>query len=389
MSYSVLIVDDEENARKNIGDFLTSKKYEVIEAENLKKAREAIQKGTGDVILLDVQLPDGYGPNLLQETANLAVRPPVIIITAFGDIQMAVEAMRNGAHDFLTKPVDLTNLEQSLQRACETVSLRRELAHLRKTQSENLGFVLGHNPLMQSVIEQAKRAANASVSVLITGETGTGKEVLARFIHSSGPRSGKPFIALNCAAIQNTMLESELFGYEAGAFTGAEKRKPGLMEVADNGILFLDEISSMPLDTQAKLLRVIEENAFRRVGGTTLIRVDVEVLAASNRDLKLMMKNGDFREDLYFRLKVVDLNLPSLRERKEDIPDLVGYFIRNFNMKLGKNILGISPKALQALKAYNWPGNIRELSNAMERAALFCDTESIELADLPLDISRV
>ena len=389
MSYSVLIVDDEENARKNIGDFLTSKKYEVIEAENLKKAREAIQKGTGDVILLDVQLPDGYGPNLLLETANLAVRPPVIIITAFGDIQMAVEAMRNGAHDFLTKPVDLTNLEQSLQRACETVSLRRELAHLRKTQSENLGFVLGHNPLMQSVIEQAKRAANASVSVLITGETGTGKEVLARFIHSSGPRSGKPFIALNCAAIQNTMLESELFGYEAGAFTGAEKRKPGLMEVADNGILFLDEISSMPLDTQAKLLRVIEENAFRRVGGTTLIRVDVEVLAASNRDLKLMMKNGDFREDLYFRLKVVDLNLPSLRERKEDIPDLVGYFIRNFNMKLGKNILGISPKALQALKAYNWPGNIRELSNAMERAALFCDTETIELADLPLDISRI
>ena len=365
MSYSVLIVDDEENARKNIGDFLTSKKYEVIEAENLKKAREAIQKGMGDVILLDVQLPDGYGPNLLQETANLAVRPPVIIITAFGDIQMAVEAMRNGAHDFLTKPVDLTNLEQSLQRACETVSLRRELAHLRKSQSENLGFVLGNNPSMLSVIEQSKRAANASVSVLVTGETGTGKEVLARFIHSSGPRSGKPFIALNCAAIQNTMLESELFGYEQGAFTGADKRKPGLMEVADNGILFLDEISSMPLDTQAKLLRVIEENAFRRVGGTTLIRVDVQVLAASNRDLKTMMKNGDFREDLYFRLKVVDLNLPSLRDRKEDIPDLVGYFIRNFNMKLGKNILGISPKALQALKAYNWPGNIRELSNAI------------------------
>lgn len=389
MSYSVLIVDDEENARKNIGDFLTSKKYEVIEAENLKKAREAIQKGTGDVILLDVQLPDGYGPNLLQETANLSVRPPVIIITAYGDIQMAVEAMRNGAHDFLTKPVDLTNLEQSLQRACESVALRRELAHLRKSQTENLGFVLGHNPQMQGVIEQAKRAADASVSVLITGETGTGKEVLARFIHSSGPRSGKPFIALNCAAIQNTMLESELFGYEAGAFTGAEKRKPGLMEVADGGILFLDEISSMPLDTQAKLLRVIEENAFRRVGGTTLIRVDVEVLAASNRDLKHMMKEALFREDLYYRLKVVDLNLPALRERKEDIPDLVGFFIRNFNMKLGKNILGISPKALQALKTYNWPGNIRELSNSLERASLFCDTEMIEVGDLPMDIAKV
>lgn len=388
MSYSVLIVDDEANARKNIGDFLTSKKYEVFEAENLKKAREAIQKGTGDVILLDVQLPDGYGPSLLQETSYLPTRPPVIIITAFGDIQMAVEAMRGGAHDFLTKPVDLVNLEKSLQRACETVAMRRELDHLRKSQSDNFGFVLGNNPQMLSMIDQAKRAAAASVSVLITGETGTGKEVLAKFIHSAGPRSGKPFIALNCAAIQNTMLESELFGYEAGAFTSAEKRKPGLMEVADTGILFLDEISSMPMDTQAKLLRVIEENAFRRVGGTTLIRVDVEILAASNRDLKTMMKDGIFREDLYYRLKVVDLNLPPLRERKEDIPDLVGFFIRHFNMKLGKNILGISPKALQALKAYSWPGNIRELSNALERAALFCDTELIEVGDLPLDIVK-
>lgn len=388
MSYSVLIVDDEENARKNIGEFLASKGYEVFGAENLKKAREAIQKGTGDVILLDVQLPDGYGPNLLLETANIPVRPPIIIITAYGDIQMAVEAMRNGAHDFLTKPVDMSNLEQSLQRACESVAMRRELAHLRKSQNENIGFVLGHNSQMQNVIDQANRAANASVSVLITGETGTGKEVLAKHIHSSGPRSGKPFIALNCAAIQNTMLESELFGYEAGAFTSAEKRKPGLMEVADTGILFLDEISSMPQDIQAKLLRVIEENAFRRVGGTALIRVDVQILAASNRNLKSMMKEGTFREDLYFRLKVVDLNLPALRERKEDIPDLVGFFIRNFNMKLGKNILGITPKALQALKTYNWPGNIRELSNALERAALFCDAETIDIGDLPLDITH-
>jgi two-component system response regulator AtoC len=388
MSYSVLIVDDEENARKNIGDFLATKQYEVIEAENLKKAREAIQKGIGDVILLDVQLPDGYGPNLLLETANMLIRPPVIIITAYGDIQMAVEAMRNGAHDFLTKPIDLTNLEQSLQRACETVAMRRELAHLRKSQSENLEFVLGHNPQMLAVIDQAKRAANASVSVLLTGETGTGKEVLAKFIHSSGPRSGKPFIALNCAAIQNTMLESELFGYEAGAFTSANSKKPGLMEIADNGILFLDEISSMPLETQSKLLRAIDENSFYRVGGIKLLHVDVQVLAASNRDLKAMMKAGDFREDLYYRLKVVDLNLPPLRDRKEDIPDLVGFFIRAFNMKLGKNILGISPKALQTLKTYPWPGNIRELSNALERAALFCDTEMIEVGDLPLDISR-
>jgi two-component system, NtrC family, response regulator AtoC len=389
MSYSVLIVDDEENARKNIGDFLTSKGYEVIGAAKLEEARKAIEMGAGDVILLDVRLPDGYGPNLLMETANMSVRPPIIIITAYGDIEMAVESMRNGAHDFLTKPVDLGQMERTLQRACEIVAMRRELAHLRQTQTKDLEFVIGNNPNMKVVLEQANRAAVSSVSVLITGETGTGKEVLAKYIHVSGPRVGKPFIALNCAAIQNTVLESELFGYEAGAFTGAERRKPGLMEVADTGILFLDEISSMPLDIQAKLLRAIDEKAFRRVGGTALLKVDVQILAASNRDLKTLMRENQFREDLYYRLKVVDLHLPPLKDRKEDIPELVGFFIRQDNMKLGKNILDITPRALQALKAYSWPGNIRELSNALERACLFCDGASIDLAELPADITRV
>lgn len=386
MSNSVLIVDDEENARKNIGDFLTSKGYEVIGAAKLEEARSAIQKGAGDVILLDVRLPDGYGPNLLNETASMPVRPPIIIITAYGDIEMAVESMRNGAHDFLTKPVDLIQMERSLQRACEIVSMRRELAHLRQTQNKGVDFIVGNNPEMKLMLNQANRAAVSSVSVLITGETGTGKEVLAKYIHSCGPRADKPFIALNCAAIQNTVLESELFGYEAGAFTGAERRKPGLMEVADTGILFLDEISSMPLDIQAKLLRAIDEKAFRRVGGTVLIKVDVQILAASNRDLKNMMHENLFREDLYYRLKVVDLHLPPLKDRKEDIPELVGFFIRQDNMKLGKNILDITPRALQALKTYPWPGNIRELSNAIERACLFCDGESLDLAELPVDI---
>jgi two-component system response regulator AtoC len=389
MSYSVLIVDDEENARKNIGDFLTSKGYEVKGAAKLEEARKAIEMGAGDVILLDVRLPDGYGPNLLMETANMPVRPPIIIITAYGDIEMAVESMRNGAHDFLTKPVDLGQMERTLQRACEIVAMRRELAHLRQTQTKDIEFVIGNNPEMKIVLEQANRAAVSSVSVLITGETGTGKEVLAKYIHVSGPRVGKPFIALNCAAIQNTVLESELFGYEAGAFTGAERRKPGLMEVADSGILFLDEISSMPLDIQAKLLRAIDEKAFRRVGGTALLKVDVQILAASNRDLKTLMRENQFREDLYYRLKVVDLHLPPLKDRKEDIPELVGFFIRQDNMKLGKNILDITPRALQALKAYSWPGNIRELSNALERACLFCDGASIDLAELPADIARV
>ncbi len=388
MSLTILIVDDEENARVNIGDFLKGKGYEVLGAGTLAEARDFLKKSDADVILLDVRLPDGYGPNLLLETAQHPARPPIIIITAHGEIEMAVEAMKSGAHDFLTKPIQFEQLEQSIKRAGEVVSLRRELAHLRQHQPGAVDFVVGENAQIKLVLDQSKRAASASVSVLITGETGSGKEVLASFIHKQGPRAEKPFIAVNCAAIQPTVLESELFGYEAGAFTGAEKRKNGLMEVADEGILFLDEISSMPLDIQAKLLRAIEEHAFRRVGGTTLIKVDVQVLAASNRDLKLMLKEGNFREDLYYRLKVVDLHLPPLRERVEDIPELVGFFIRRNNARLGVNITDVAPTAMEALKKYSWPGNIRELSNALERAALFCDTGVIELVDLPSDMIK-
>jgi DNA-binding NtrC family response regulator len=318
----------------------------------------------------------------------MAQRPPIILITAYGDIEMAVDAMKNGAHDFLSKPIQLPQLEKSIQRAVEIVSMRRELAHLRETQKKSANFVVGQSPEMQSLVRQAQRAATASVSVLITGETGTGKEVLARYIHQSGGRANKPFIAINCAAIQNTMLESELFGYEAGAFTGAERRKHGLMEVADGGVLFLDEISSMPMDIQAKLLRALEERAFRRVGGTSLIHVDVQVLAASNRNLKTMIRDNQFREDLYYRLKVVDLHLSALRERREDIPELVGFFLRLYNIRMGMNVIDVNPRAMEALVAYSWPGNIRELSNTIERALLFCDGEAIDLPDLPTDLTR-
>ncbi len=224
--------------------------------------------------------------------------------------------------------------------------------------------------------------------MLITGESGTGKEIIAKVVHSSGLRAQKPFIDINCAAIQTTVLESELFGYEPGAFTGAEKRKPGLMEVADGGVLFLDEISSMPLDMQAKLLRALEERTFRRVGGTHTLRVDVQVLAASNRDLPGMMAEGKFREDLYYRLKVVDLHLPPLREHKEDIPELVGLFIRRNNPSMGLNITDVTPRAMQAMMEHNWPGNIRELRNVIERAMLFCDDASIDLPHLPSEISH-
>lgn len=386
MGATILIVDDEENARHNIGTFLSSQGYEISGVASLQEARECIKLGNADIILLDVQLPDGYGPSLLEETAHYPNRPPIILITAYGDIEMAVEAMKNGAHDFLQKPIKLARLENSIQRAEEIVTMRRELAHLRSVRQDQLNFIVGSTQKMKTLVDQAQRAAASSVSVLITGETGTGKEVLANAIHQTGSRADKPFIAINCAAIQRTMLESELFGYEAGAFTGADKRKHGLMEIADGGILFLDEISSMPVDMQAKLLRALDENAFRRVGGINLINVDVQIIAASNRDLVKLQEDGKFRVDLYFRLKVVDLHLPLLRERKEDIPEFVGYFLKINNPQMGKNIQDVTPRAMQALTAYDWPGNIRELKNTLERAMLFCDDAAIDLSHLNAEI---
>ena len=388
MSATILIVDDEEHARLHIGSFLKSRGYEVLDVSTLSEARECIRLGKADIILLDVQLPDGYGPDLLEETARLPNRPPIILITSFGDIEMAVDAMKNGAHDFLQKPIQLAQLAKSVQRAQEIVAMRLELNHLRNAQHQQLDFLTGKSPVMKLLLDHARRAALASYSVLITGETGTGKEVLAHAVHSMGPRKDKPFIAINCAAIQPTVLESELFGYEAGAFTGAEKRKHGLMEVADGGILFLDEISSMPLDIQGKLLRALDERAFRRVGATNLTHVDIQVIAASKHNLPLMVERGEFREDLYYRLKVVTFTLPPLRERIDDLPELVGLFIRESNLAMGRNIIDITPRAIQALKAYHWPGNIRELKNVIERAVLFCDDASLDLVHLPPDILK-
>jgi len=388
MVATVLVVDDEETARMVVSEFLRSKGYEVLEAGTLADARVVISKGVADIIILDVRLPDGYGPHLLTETSRLPMRPQVIIVTAHGEVSMAVEAMKNGAQDFMQKPLDLLELEKSVNRAAEVIYMRRELAHFRSNKSNLDEFIVGDTPEMKHILELAGRASESSVSVLITGPTGTGKEVLAQFIHRNGPRSGKPFIDINCPAIQPTMFESELFGHESGAFTGATSKRNGLMEIADGGILFLDEISSMPVDLQAKFLRALEERAFRRVGGTNLIRVDVQVIAASNRDLKEMIARHEFREDLYYRLKVVDLDLPSLAERRQDIPDLVGYMVRKFNKRLGFNVQDVSPAAMQALIDYDWPGNIRELSNVIERAVLFCDESTIDLNHLPKDITN-
>ena len=386
MTATILLVDDEKNARNNIGTYLESEGYEVLLAADLKTARKHLSAQEADIVLLDVQLPDGYGPDLLAETAQLPNRPPIIMITAHGKIDMAVEAMKNGAHDFIQKPIKFERLESSIKRAQDIVEMREELNHYRKTQREALDSIVINSEVMKDVFTEAQRAAKRSTSILISGETGTGKEVLARAIHRMGPRADKPFIDINCAAVQNTMLESELFGYEAGAFTGAQKRKRGLIEVADEGILFLDEISSMSPDMQAKILRALEERTFRRVGSTTSIKVDVQVLAASNRNLPELMEKGEFREDLFYRLKVINIVIPPLRDHPEDIPGLAGHFIKTNNPKMGLNIENMTPGALDLLKKYSWPGNIRELRNVIERAMIFCDEATIDVNHLPAEL---
>jgi two-component system, NtrC family, response regulator AtoC len=383
MSITVLIIDDEETARNFVGEALKDAGYQTLEAGSLAEAREIIKIGEADIILLDVMLPDGSGLSLLDAIALENPSPPVILITAFGEIDTAVEAMKKGAVDFLQKPLDLERLQQAVARSSEIVTMRREIDLFRRASGGQVEMIVGETPAMKKLMNEAQRAAQASVSVLITGETGTGKEVLAQAIREMSPRADKSFIPINCSALPDTMIESELFGHEAGAFTGAVKKKPGLIEVADGGILFLDEVSSTKPDMQAKLLRVLEDRTFRRVGGVTEISVDIQILAASNRDLPAMLEDKTFREDLYYRLKVLDLHIPPLRERKDDIPALVGMFIRQLNPRMGTIISSATPRAIEALKQHFWPGNIRELRHTIERAMLFCDDETIDINHLP------
>ena len=389
MGLTILVVDDELNFRENISQYLVSKGHEIHQAGSLKEARDFVNKDMAELILLDIELPDGYGPDLLTELTRMDNRPLVIMITGTGDIETAVDVMKSGAHDFLTKPVKFERLDTSIKRAADLIRMRRELNHFRHVQGQESFFVAGKSAEMLDLIEKAKRTGLTNTSVLLTGETGTGKEVIARFIHKSGNRSSKPFIAIDSGAMQPTVVESELFGYESGAFTSAQKRKLGLMEVADTGILFFDEIASMSTEMQTKLLRALEERHIRRVGGANEIPIDVQVIAASNRDLHALMKKGEFREDLFYRLNVIGLAIPPLRNRKEDIPELVGFFLRKFNSQMGMNISQISESALQALQNYDWPGNVRELKNVIERAIIFCDGDTIDLPQLPKDLIAI
>jgi two-component system response regulator AtoC len=389
MTATILVVDDDETALSFMTPMLRDAGYEIRTATTLAAAHTIIDRSEAEIVVLDVQLPDGYGPNLLERINREQPGLPVITVTGYGDIEMAVEVMKLGARDFIQKPVDMARLRQAVDKAAESVALQRELTHLRSSRHPIDDWVIGETLAMKRIENILQRVAPSNTTVLITGESGTGKEVLAAALHQMSPRGSRTWFPINCANFSDTLLESELFGYEAGAFTGANKKKDGLFVTAHGSTLFLDEISTMKLELQAKLLRVIEDRSIRRLTGTTETKVDVRILAATNRDLAEMVKAGTFREDLYHRLNVVEVPLPPLRERPEDIPALVGYFIRKYNREMGRSVAGVGPLVLEALKAYNWPGNIRQLRNAIERAMVFADGDTLEIGHFAPDIAGV
>jgi DNA-binding NtrC family response regulator len=386
MNATILLVEDEETARSFMAPLLRDAGYEVREAGTMAAAQAAVDRGEADIVVLDVQLPDGYGPNLLSRITRQQPGIQVIMVTGYGDIEMAVEAMKLGARDFIQKPVDMARLLHAVEKAAEIVALNRELADLRSARDPAENWVVGETPVMKRIEHDLARVARTNVTVLITGESGTGKEVIAQSIHRLSPRAEHTWRPINCANFTEPLTDSELFGYEAGAFTGATKRHEGLFVSASGGTLFFDEISNMRPELQAKLLRAVEDHSIRRLGGTTDIKVDVRIIAATNHNLPEMIKAGTFRADLYYRLNVVELHLPPLRERRDDIPALVGWFIRKFNREMGRSVRGVGPYVFEALKAYDWPGNIRMLRNAVEHAMLFADGDTLELVHFTPDV---
>lgn len=389
MTKTILFVDDENTLRTFLSKTLRRNGYDVVEADSLANGREQMASQWIDIVILDRMLPDGDGVSFLKELQQADHRPPIVMLTAHGAIDNAVLAVKLGAYDYLTKPVDTETLLARLERIAETLDMRQELEHLRKLSNTVDGdWIVGQTPVMRQIARDVELVAPTNSTLLITGDSGTGKEVVARRIHSKSLRADKAFRPINCAALPEHLLENELFGHESNAYTGAGKQRKGLFEVASGGTLFLDEISCMTPGMQAKLLRVLQEKTVRRVGGTRDIPVDIRILAATNRNLEEAMADGEFRRDLYYRLSVVRIHLPSLRRRATDIPLFAAAFVDHFNRELGKSISGISPSALGALKNHAWPGNIRELRNVIERAAVFCHGDQIELAHLPQEIAR-
>ncbi|WP_438317991.1 sigma-54-dependent transcriptional regulator [Candidatus Caldatribacterium sp. SIUC1] len=384
--FRVLVADDERLMAEMLEEMLRADGMLVEKAYTGKEALEKFRSLDFDLVLLDLRMPEMNGLDVLQEIKKEDPAVPVIVITAYGSVDNAVEALKFGAYDFITKPFKLEELRNAVARALEVEQLRREKEYLLSEIQEEFHFegVIGESPKMKEVMRVAQLVAKTDATVLICGESGTGKELLARSIHYQSNRRDKPFVVVNCGAITETLLESELFGHEKGAFTGAYTRKPGKFELADGGTIFLDEIGEMSPAMQVKLLRVLQEKTFERVGGTTPITVDVRIIAATNRDLKKAVREGTFREDLYYRLNVIPIYLPPLRERKEDLPLLCDFLIARHCRKLHKKIRGISPQAMRILRKYHWPGNIRELDNVLERAIILTQDDVIGVDDLQI-----
>jgi DNA-binding NtrC family response regulator len=385
---TILVADDEKNIREGLREALALDGYEVATASDGREALDSITRGDVDLLITDLKMPRLSGEELLKSVTAQFPTMPVIILTGHGTIESAVQAMHDGAYDFLTKPVNLDRLSLLVKRALAS----RELAVQNRAMQEELerrsGFasIIGRSAEMKQVFEMVRQVAPSRSSVLITGESGSGKEMIAEALHYNSPRKDKPFIKLHCAALTESLLESELFGHEKGAFTGAIARKRGRFELAHLGTLFLDEIGEINQNVQIKLLRVLEEKKFERVGGEETVEVDVRLIAATNRDLKDAIAKGSFREDLYYRLNVVNIHIPPLRERKEDIPLLVAAFLKEFSQENGKQIDGIDPKARLALYNYSWPGNVRQLRNSIESAVVLSKATTITLDDLPPNI---
>jgi len=382
----ILVADDHDSLRRGIVRALTDAGHEVEEAPNGTAALEKLHEGPFDVVLTDLKMGGSDGMDVLRTAKTLNASTAVILMTAFGSITTAVEAMKHGAFDYVQKPFEIEEMEVKIEKAIEHRRLRHEIDYLRHTQQDIYDFekIVGASGALQQVLAIVRKVAKSNSTVLIRGETGTGKELIAGAIHHNSLRAARNFVKVNCAALQENLLESELFGHEKGAFTSADKQRIGRFEQADGGTLFLDEIGDMSANTQAKILRVLQEHEFERLGGTRTLRVDVRVITATNRNLPAMVAAGQFREDLFYRLNVVTIDMPGLRDRKDDIPALANFFIKRFAGELKKKLDGLEPDAQKLLMRYNWPGNIRELENAIERAVLLTEGRQISMADLRL-----
>lgn len=384
-SHKILVIDDDLEMCGLLSDVLKGEGFSVLAVGESLEASRTLKKEEFDVIITDLKMKGLKGLDLLEEAKKVAPLTPVIIITAFGTIESAIKAMKMGAYDYITKPFQMDEIVLTVKKALENRLLKKEVVRLKKEVESRYHFhqMIGKSPSMQKIYDLIQRISDSSGNVLITGESGTGKELVAKAIHYNGSRKEGPFVAVNCAAIPETLLESELFGYKRGAFTDAKTDKKGLIFGATDGTLFLDEITEMSPMLQAKLLRVIEERGVRPLGDTNSHPIDVRIISASNRDIRSLIREGRFREDLYYRLKVIDIELPPLRERREDIPLLIQHFTGKFSDETKKKISGVSEEALKLLINYSWPGNVRELENVIQRAVTLTQYETIRPDDLP------